>query len=123
MNQFIGPLDVRLVQDDKVGRWELLTPFAYSSVTMGVLVTAPVGFVTDFCSVPRLPLVYYLLGNTARRAGVIHDYIYQTKLVPREFGDKLLLEMVRICGLSEFEAQQFYLAVRAVGRSHYGRTL
>lgn len=123
MNQFIGTLDVRLLQDDKSGLWELLAPFGYASESSGVRLTVPAGFKTDFCSVPRLPLIYELLGNTARRAGVIHDYIYQTRLLTRLAGDRLLREMITVCGLTQAEAHQFYLAVRIGGSSHYGRTI
>ena len=123
MNRFIGELDVRLIDDGKQEMWQLLAPFTYASVTMGIQVTADAGFMTDFCSVPRIPIAYWLLGNCARRAGVIHDWLYRHKIRPRQECDQLLREMVRICGLSEVESQQFYLAVRLGGESHYGASL
>jgi len=123
MNHFIGNLDVRLIEDSREGCWELLAPFTYSSTDSGVRLTVPAGFRTDFCSIPRLPLLYLSLGNTARRAGVVHDYIYITHLLCRADADWLLKEMIIVCGMSEVEAHTFYMGVRLGGIKYYGDEL
>jgi hypothetical protein len=74
---FCEPLDVEKVReasDDGRALWKLLSPLCFQSKSMGRF-TAPVGFVTDFASVPRLPLTYAVAGDTAHASAVIHDYL------------------------------------------------
>lgn len=122
MSAFVGDLMVKLVQDDESGIWELLAPFSFQSSTTGTTITAPQGFRTDFCSVPRVPLAYDMLGNRARMSGTIHDYLYTTHEFPREVADQVLREMLTVNDVGDFEAEIFYQAVRAYGGSHWGPT-
>ena len=55
-------------------RWRLCTELAYFSKIHGMIIV-PVGYVTDFASVPRLPLAYWLTGDTAHASAVVHDYL------------------------------------------------
>lgn len=118
-SHFIGFLDVRLDGDDSE-TWTLLSPLSFYSEKMKVMVTAHPGFRTDFCSVPRLPIIYSILGNRAHKMGVIHDNTYRFKTFPRQQCDGLLLEMGPLCGLSEAEIWEVYVAVRMCGQRHYG---
>lgn len=83
-SQFITPLDCRKLDgQQKEGRalWRLLAPLSYRSQLLGALITVPAGFITDFASVPRLPLTYLLAGDKAHEAAVVHDYLYTTHAV------------------------------------------
>lgn len=120
MSRWIGRLAVALVQDDESGLWEHLEPLGFDSLVAGRIITVPVGDTTDFCSVPRVPLVYEMLGNRARRAGAVHDRLYKSHELTREMADKVLREMLMADGVDEIEAQAFYLAVRMFGGSHWG---
>lgn len=120
MSAFIGNLDTRLIKDDKDGLVQLLAPFSFQSDRLKRTFTAPVGFQTDYCSVPRVPLAYDMLGNRARMSGTIHDWLYSSHETTREEADQVLHEMLLIDGVSECEAGQFYLAVRMFGASHWG---
>lgn len=120
MTGFVGKLVVELVNSDMSGIWALREELSFVSVVAGITVTAPVGFQTDFCSVPRIPFAYDMLGNRAHRSGTIHDRLYVTHEIPRETADKVLKEMLLLDGVGEFEAEQFYWAVRAGGGSHWG---
>lgn len=115
---FLGRFVVELIKDDESGLWQHQQPFGFRDKD-GVEYWAPVGHTTDFCSVPRVPLAYDMLGNRARMSGSIHDYLYGTGIVPREKADDLLREMLLLDGVSACEAEQFYLAVRMFGASHY----
>jgi hypothetical protein len=117
---FIGNLLVKLVADDESGLWELMEPLAFESAVAGGTITAPAGHRTDFCSVPRVPLAYDMLGNRARKAGAIHDRLYVTHELPREMADQVLREMLQQDGVGKREAEAFYLAVRSFGGSHWG---
>jgi len=120
MNGFSGDLEVKLITDDESGLWELTAPLSFDSVVAGRPITAPAGHRTDFCSVPRVPLAYDMLANRARKAGTLHDRLYITHELPREVADQVLREMLLQDGVGEFEAQEFFAAVRMFGGSHWG---
>lgn len=84
----------------------------------------PARYATDLATVPRLPLVYWLVGNRGVAAAVIHDFTYdhgmrlgiiesrlESDLVYRE----ILLEM----GVSEYLATAMFKGVRIFGASHF----
>ncbi len=120
MSKFIGELIVKLVADDEAGLWELQQPFSYQSDVAGRTFTLPAGFRTDFCSVPRVVGVYDMLGDRARKSGAHHDGLYVSHEVPREMADQVLREMLLLDGVGHFEAEEFFLAVRVGGGSHWG---
>ena len=73
MAKFITDLDAReLTRDtstDKRGTRRLLAPLVYESDIMdGKWITVPQGFVTDYASVPRIPVTYLLAGGCANAA-------------------------------------------------------
>jgi len=64
---FLTPIRVEKVLFKEV--WILLKDFVYhhapsEQLPLDFTVTVPVGFYTDFASVPRLPVLYASLGNT-----------------------------------------------------------
>ena len=62
---FLNDLTVKIISVNHV---QLVEPFKYESDILGCTITVPVGFVSDFESVP-------LIRGCSRRAGVIHDYL------------------------------------------------
>ena len=74
---FLTGLYVRKIREaDSNGRgtWQLLTDLSFLSETYGLIVV-PAGFETDFASVPRVPVAFWLAGATADASAVIHDYL------------------------------------------------
>ena len=120
MSAFIGNLIVKLITDDESGLWEGVERFGYQSDVAKQTFWVETGARSDFCSVPRVPLAYDMLGNRARKSGYIHDEIYRSHIVSREMADQVLREMLLLDGVGHFEAMEFYLAVRAFGGSHWG---
>lgn len=119
---FLGTLDVRLVSEhgpDNSAVWVTLAPFAYCSPKSGKAVTVPAGFTTDFCSVPRIPFAYELLGSVAYQAGVVHDFLYSSAEVSRAEADAMLMEMVIELGYEADKAAAIWAAVRIAGASRY----
>lgn len=86
--RFANELDVARLPD---GRWVLRQALVYWSARAGKIVV-PAGFRTDFASVPRLPLVYLLAGDTAHAAAVVHDWLYQEQFLSRRLADAVLYE-------------------------------
>src|SRR6185437_4888694 len=120
MSAFIGKLVVELVDDIQDATWSLTEDFSYQSDVAGRTFTAPKGFVTDFCSVPNIPIVHEILGDRARKAGTIHDFLYTwPHPVTRDVADKVLLEMLAVNGVSDADAQLIYDGVRLGGAGHW----
>lgn len=99
-------------------RWRLLTDLAYNSQIHG-LVIVPAGFVTDFASVPRLPLAYWLTGDTAHASAVVHDYLcrihYQSCKISWARAADVFAEAMRHEKVPAWRRQMMYLAVRWFG--------
>lgn len=98
MSEFLTPLDVRFIRDELA---RLLGPLRYRSDYLAKLihdhvqatgrppawvtalgprgmsghVDVPAGYETDFASVPRWPVVYWLAGGRATSEAVVHDYL------------------------------------------------
>lgn len=114
MSQFLDSLCIAEV-DDKI--FQVYDhPFRYASDLQG-LITVPIGFYTDFASVPRwMPLMYALVGDTAHAPAVIHDWLYYSAFVPnRKDADLVLLEAMRVWGMSAWRCQTIYWGVRLGG--------
>ena len=41
------------------------------------LITVPEGYTTNFASVPRIPIIFDLVGGYGHAAAVLHDYLYE----------------------------------------------
>ena len=121
-SRFVTELECKFLRGHyKEGRllWELLSPLGYESDLLKTTVIVPKGYVTDFASVPRLPLTYLLAGDTAHEAAVIHDWLYTThavegKPVSRGEADAVFKEAI---GASDPKAPGglMWLAVRLGG--------
>jgi hypothetical protein len=113
MSKFLDSLCVTEI-DDSV--FEVCDhPFRYQSDVAGMLFTAPVGFYTDFASVPRIGIIYAMLGDTAHEPAVIHDWLYYSALVPRATADKVLFEAMNVIGLPWWRRYPIYWGVRLGG--------
>lgn len=83
MARFVAPHDHLQFEELAEDRFKLLAPLWYESEMLGGrTVKVPAGFITDRESIPRwLPLAFAIFSGTASRAGVIHDFLYQTHKV------------------------------------------
>ena len=96
---FLSPLCVTLVTphaNDGIGQWQLLEPFSFYSVVLKKTVVVPVGFSTDFASVPKAILAWGLFGGRYARPAVVHDYLTRYRSCPREKADRVFLEAMRL---------------------------
>lgn len=78
MGKFITPLKVEQVSEataTKNALWKLTEPLIYQSSKLG-LVIVDRDKITDFASVPRLPISYLLAGGRSNAPGVLHDGLY-----------------------------------------------
>lgn len=118
MSAFIGKLEVELA-DEETNEWALIREFAYQSDLAKRTFFVPVGFRTNFASVPRLPIAFWLFGDTSRQAAVIHDYLYATKPVDRAKADAILREASAVSGVSAWRRWGMWVGVRIGGGTHW----
>ena len=112
---FQPPLIVRY---DDGRNWTVMEEFVYVSPRIALRI--PVGFSTDFASIPRL--IWRWMPPTDWRIGkpsIIHDFLYRTPamLFTRQQADHELREAMKCVGANAFDRNAVYWAVRAGGGS------
>lgn len=120
---FISPLQVikepgyvvseELEDEADFFMWKLTQPLAFRSLVAGRVFVVPVGFLTDFASVPRLPLAYLLTGDTVHAPAVLHDWLIRERVVQRATADAIFLEAMEADGISWWRRKLMWLAVRS----------
>jgi hypothetical protein len=112
MSRFLTELEVELINDDTI--WRLKQPLMYYSDLLECTLVVPAGFETDFASVPRVPVAYYLFGARAHRESVIHDYLFRKDSKPVvDFmtANTVFLEAMTLRGKSPFVRYSMFLGV------------
>jgi hypothetical protein len=103
------------------GKWEITQPFFVDVREQGKpqrVFEVPATFKTDFASVPRAPLVFWLTGDVSHKAAVIHDYLY-TLGEPRKYADAVFRAAMKTEGVSGWRRGLMWAAVRVFGGSHH----
>lgn len=103
------------------GEWLLGADLVYQSDCAGQTFTVPKGFKTDLASVPRIPIVYELCGDTSSKAAALHDWLYTAHPVSREMADAVLKEASAITGVPAWRRWLMWAGVRVGGASHWNR--
>lgn len=115
MAQFLTDLNVKQMSDED---WMLLGDLVYQSDILGEIVV-PLGFVTDFASVPRLPGAYWIAGGKATKEAVVHDYLYRNRIGTRAQADGVFLEAMKLNGQTWWRRRAMWAAVRLFGWTAY----
>lgn len=119
MSEFLTKCILEIADNTDDGQWILMQPLAYESDVAKQTFMVPAGFQTDLASVPRLPIVFLLTGDTSREAAVVHDYLYSTQKVPRDVADAVLREASEVTGVPAWRRWMVWAGVRLGGASHY----
>jgi hypothetical protein len=91
-------------------------PFRYQSDVAKRLFTVPVGFFTDFESMPRwVPMLYALLGDQAHEPAVVHDWLYYSAVVDRQMADNVLFEAMDLIGIPSYKKHLIWFGLRIGG--------
>jgi hypothetical protein len=99
--------------------WVLTSELAFSSAVLKRLVIVPIGFRTDFASVPRLPLAFLLFGGVADEAAVVHDFLYSTGACSRKLADEVFAEASAACRVPAWRRGPMWLGIRLFGARRY----
>jgi len=118
MSSFTSDLVVKKIGKRK---WELFTPFEYhvgNEDSLEVIVV-PVGFKTDFASIPQ-PFWSLLPPDGAYTgAAVVHDFLYATHKIDgkrtRKRCDQIFLEAMEVLDVPKWKRKIMYRAVRMFG--------
>lgn len=105
MGRFLTPLRAEKVAEANAlgrARWRLTDTLRFDSAILGREIVVPAGFETDYASVPRVPVAYWLTGDTAHAAAVVHDWLVrhevrdtrQWRQAARVFAEAMVAEQV-----------------------------
>ena len=115
MSRFTRILVVSPLADGKT--WYLREDFGYDIGAEGSrdTVDVPVGFLTDFASVPRL--LWWLLPRWGRygNAAVIHDFLYAHQSRQRREADRIFFEAMGVLRVGWFVRHTLFAVVRLFG--------
>lgn len=97
--------------------WKLTEDFIvkYNDFTYVV----PEGFLTDFASVPKIPVIYQLLHDKAKVSAIFHDWLYSEKPCTRREADLAFLEAMEEEGLNFPTRMAMYKGVRLGGWAYW----
>jgi hypothetical protein len=115
MSQFTEILLVSPMADGKT--WIVMRPFGYEvgAEGSGDQIEVPVGFQTDFTSVPRPFWVILPKWGRYGNGAVIHDWLYWAQGRERDRADAIFLEAMGVLGVGRVKRYSIYWAVRAFG--------
>ena len=116
---FLTDLSIKSIRRSSF--FTLEKPLTYQYLQANTAYTVPVGFKTDFASIPKIfQSIIADSESDIRDAAVIHDWLYSTGFVPRLEADRILRAAMLELGASRLKAYVVFLAVRLGGASHYG---
>jgi hypothetical protein len=115
MSRFTSILLVSPLADGRT--WVIRSDFGYDVGVEGSgdTIDVPIGFRTDFASVPRLFWMVLPPWGKYGNAAVIHDYLYWVQTRPRPAADAILLEAMGVLEVSAWQKYPMYWAVRCFG--------
>jgi len=117
VSKFTDILTVSPLADGKT--WVTRKEFGYDigEEGSGDSIDVPIGFMTDFASVPRLLWVFIPRWGKYGNAAVIHDYCYWFQMFSRKESDRIFCEAMEVLKVPKYKIFLMYYAVRLGGWS------
>lgn len=114
-NSFLTPLIIEVMPSGKT--FKVAREFTYLWKRLYIEIHVPVGFVTDFASIPRFARGIIPKLGRYTKASVIHDYIYQTPGIQqtRRIADIIFRDGMRDLGVVKWKRWVMWAAVRVGG--------
>lgn len=111
--QPIAPVDFRPFSDGF--HWIVKQPMTYTIGVSKDSVTVPIGFVTDFASIPQALQSIIRQNGRYILPAVVHDYLYWKQTCTREQADRIFLLAMIENQVSDLHRVAIHNAVRAAG--------
>lgn len=114
MSQFTTELKIRYVDGLN---FEILEGFEYHIGTYPSeeIITVPVGFITDFASVPKIFWSILPPNGIYGKSTVIHDYLYYSGIYSKSKSDEIFLESMGVLKVPDWQKYTMYRAVKYFG--------
>ena len=101
--------------------WIVRGPLIYEIGNTGEKITVPVGFVTDFASVPpKLRPIFPKIGKYLF-AAIVHDYLYWNQVCSKDEADEIFFLAMKESGVGGFTRHAFFQAVDKAGMSSWDK--
>ncbi|HEY96556.1 MAG TPA: DUF1353 domain-containing protein [Dehalococcoidia bacterium] len=115
MSRFTEVLTVSPLSDGRT--WVTRKDFGYDigEEGSGNTIDVPIGFMTDFASVPRFLWMIIPRWGKYGNAAIIHDYLYWEQKRSRKEADDVFLEAMGVLGVSPSTKWVMHKAVRVFG--------
>jgi Protein of unknown function (DUF1353) len=115
-----GEIIVRYMAEQKKEiLWELKQPIIIG-LSNGAIIEIPVGFITDFASVPKILWSAISSIGKFNLASVVHDYFYSTHIYSRCFSDKEFLRLMHMTSPNtKLRNRIMFYAVRLFGNKRW----
>jgi len=76
------------------------------------VITVPIGYITNFASVPRIFWAIISPIDNHAKAAVIHDYLYDTGYYTRKRSDEIFLEALNVLDVKPWKKYCLFYGVR-----------
>lgn len=113
MGQFVGTI---MIEPAGGKLWRTCEPLAYIT-DKDEKIDIPIGFEFDGASVPKIAwsIVGHPLDQDYLASACVHDYLYFAQPLSRRKADKIMLEAMKMLGVSWWRRRTAYWAVRLFG--------
>lgn len=111
--QPIDPVDFRPFVDGR--HWIVRQPLTYRIGVSNASMTVPVGFVTDFASIPQALQSIIRQNGLYILPAVVHDYLYWKQTCTREQADQIFMLAMIENKVADVHRFPIHAAVRAAG--------
>jgi hypothetical protein len=114
MSQFTTPCRVEIIGKDL---FRIIEPFEYhvGSFPSLEIIHIPVGFITNFASIPYIFRPILSPVDTYAKAAVVHDYLYHTALYERLRCEEIFLEAMTVLKVEPWKKFAVYNSVQKFG--------
>ena len=109
---FLDPLIVKVLSDGDV---VLIKRFRYRRPNSSQVLSIPIGFVSDYASIPRVFRGLVSGSDNTKLPSVLHDYLYRKGIGKRKWADQLFLDAMKESGVPWLKRRMVYSAVRVGG--------
>lgn len=123
VSMFLTPLRAECIDElacDGRGIWRILEALQYYSALLNRIIVVEAGFLTDYASVPRVPVAYWLFGDTCHAQAVLHDWLFHHhEICDEAMANQVLLEAMAAGRVPAWRRLGMYLGVAIGGKSSW----